>query len=122
MQTSHPEQPFDDGKNVALRVVMCAGILFRLRPRLVFDSVDLLFDHLLDLMIGEFFLFLLSVAAHKPMNLMYDKCSRDSRWRLGHTTHKTGLCTHFYLPESDSRRMLSRQKTDIQMFICPIPA
>ena len=77
MQTSHPEQPFDDGKNVALRVVMCAGILFRLRPRLVFDSVDLLFDHLLDLMIGEFFRFLLSVAAHKPMNLMYDKCSRD---------------------------------------------
>ncbi len=87
---------------------MCAGILFRLRPRLVFDSVDLLFDHLLDLMIGEFFLFLLSVAAHKPMNLMYDKCSRDSRWRLGHTTHKTGLRTHFYLPESDSRRILSR--------------
>ena len=106
MQTSHPEQPFDDGKNVALRVVMCAGILFRLRPRLVFDSVDLLFDHLLDLMIGEFFLFLLSVAAHKPMNLMYE----------------TGLCTHFYLPESDSGRMLSRQNADIQMFICPVPA
>lgn len=122
MQTSHSEQPFDDSKNVAFRIVMCMSIFFRLRSRLVFNSVDLLFDHLLDLMIGEVFLVFLSVVAHKPMNLMYDKCSRDSHWRLGHTTHETGLCTHFYLPESDSRRMLSRQKSDIQMFICPIPA
>ena len=44
------------------------------------------------------------IVVHNRIEFVYDKCSRDSRWRLGHTTHKTGLCTHFYLPESDSRR------------------
>ena len=96
---------------------MPESTFFRLLPRFVFDTVNLVFDQLLHPMIGEI---ILIIVVHKPIKLMYDKCSRDSRWRLGHTTHKTGLCTHFYLPESDSRRILNRQKADIHIFICPL--